>query len=110
MEENHFNDTYKEKDSKSSGLKEEKSILLESINKESAEKAIRMLDEYISQYPADDEAYTIRGMKYWSLSRRKEAINDYHRAIELNPESRAKSALEIAKSILDFYNKDLYNP
>lgn len=75
-----------------------------------AVEAIAWLDEYIILHPDDDEAFTIRGIKHWGLNHRKEAINDYLAALKINPESRAKMALEYAYSILDYYNKDLLNP
>ena len=83
---------------------------LEQISQLPPSEAIEILDEYIIANPEDDEAYTIRGLKHWSLNHRKEAINDYLTALRLNPESRAKMALEFANIILDFYNKDLLNP
>lgn len=73
-------------------------------------QAISILDVYIELHPEDDEALTVRGMKHWGLNHRKEAINDYLAALKINPESRAKTALEFANSVLDFYNKDLLNP
>lgn len=75
-----------------------------------AEEAIAHLDEFILMYPDNDEAYTLRGIKHWGLNHRKEAINDYLTALKLNPESKARMALDYANSILDFYNKDLLNP
>lgn len=75
-----------------------------------AEQAIEYLNEFILSHPEDDEALTYRGMKHWMLNHRQLAINDYLRAIEINPESKAKTALEYANSILEFYHKDLYNP
>lgn len=83
---------------------------LEEIKSMKAEDAIPLLDEFILKNPDNDEAYTIRGLKNWSLNRRKEAINDYLSAIKINPESRARMALQYANSILDYYNKDLLNP
>lgn len=83
---------------------------LEAIRQLAPSEAILILDEYIKYYPNDDEALTIRGLKYWSLNRRKEAINDYLQALKINPGSRAKMALQYANSILDYYNKDLLNP
>lgn len=85
-------------------------MTLEEIKSLEAEEAIKALNDYISHHPDDDEAYTERGLKYWSLNKRKEAINDYLSALKINPASRAKMALEYAKSILDYYNKDLLNP
>ena len=83
---------------------------LEDINKLDALEAIPLLDNYLIHNPNDDEALTIRGLKHWSLNHRKEAINDYLQALKINPESRAKMALQFANSILDYYNKDLLNP
>lgn len=75
-----------------------------------ADEAIARLTEYIEKHPDSDEALTMRGMRYWGLSRRSDAINDYLAAIRLNPESRAVQALKATNEILDFYNKDLFNP
>lgn len=85
-------------------------MTFEEIKKEDSEKAIELLNVYISNHPQDDNAYMERGLKYWSLNKRKEAINDYLAALKINPESRAKMALDFANSILEYYNKDLYNP
>lgn len=76
----------------------------------SKEAALSLLDEYIVLYPDSDEAYTLRGLQYWSLGKRSAAINDYLKAIKLNPHSKAQEALRSANEILDYYNKDLYNP
>lgn len=75
-----------------------------------AEEAVAHLTEYLKENPRDDEALTIRGLKYWSLGRRADAINDYLAALEINPESKAKQAMQATYDILDYYNKDLYNP
>ena len=73
-------------------------------------EAIPALDDYIVRHPDSDEAFTIRGLKHWALDHRAQAIKDYHSAIAINPDSDARKALEIADSILSFYNKDLLNP
>lgn len=44
------------------------------------------------------------------MRKRSLAINDYLAAIRLNPSSRANEALKAANEILDYRNKDLYNP
>lgn len=79
----------------------------------SGDEAVKVLSDYIESHQgtADlDEALTMRGMKYWGMQKRKEAINDYLAAIRLNPDSRAVMALKATNEILDYYNKDLYNP
>ena len=83
---------------------------LEEVRQLPPAEALLILNDYIKSNPNDDEAYTIRGLKYWSINMRKEAINDYHTALKINPESKAKAALALAHSVLDYYNKDLWNP
>ena len=83
---------------------------LDIIRKETPAEAIVLLDAYIERHPEDDEAYTLRGLRHWALGHRSLAINDYLKAIELNPDSKAKMALQAANDILDYYNKDLLNP
>ena len=46
----------------------------------------------------------------WKEGRNGDAISLYERAIALDPTSEAVVALEQAREIMDFYNKDLYNP
>lgn len=76
----------------------------------SAEEAITRLDQYLTEHPDDDNALTIRGMKHWSCGNRALAINDYLAAIKINPQSKSVQALKATNEILDYYNKDLYNP
>lgn len=79
----------------------------------SGSEAVKVLSEYIDSHVDAsnlDEVYIMRGMKYWGLQNRSAAINDYLAAIRLNPQSRAVQALKAANEILDYYNKDLYNP
>lgn len=72
--------------------------------------AISILTIYLQEHPQDEEALTLRGMKHWGAGKRSLAINDYLAAIAINPDSRARQALNAVNSILDYRNKDLYNP
>lgn len=83
---------------------------LEEIKKLPPLEAISSLDQIISSNPGDDEAITLRGMKYWALNQRDKAINDFLAAIKINPEGKGKTALEYVNSILDYFNPDLLNP
>lgn len=74
------------------------------------EQTLEALDSYIAANLDDDEALTERGLLNWALNRRSAAINDYLAALRLNPKSRAGQAIKAAYEILNFYNKDLYNP
>ena len=75
-----------------------------------AEEAIEILTAHLASHPDDEEALTLRGIKYWSAGRRSLAMADYLAAIRINPESRAREAHKAATEILDYRNKDLYNP
>ena len=58
----------------------------ELINQGNVEQAIQQLDEILqTDFPGKDEA------------------------IDLNPESPAQHAYQMAMDILNFYNKDMYN-
>lgn len=85
-------------------------MLISEIKKLPPGEAIAILDKIITQEPTNEGALIIRGLKHWSIGNRREAINDYLAALQLNPQSEAKSLLQYSNSILDFYNKDLLNP
>ena len=68
------------------------------------------LNARISADGADEDALIERGRLYWALGRRSEAIGDYLAAQRLNPSGKATQLLKATYEILDFYNKDLYNP
>ncbi len=52
----------------------------------------------------------LRGNEYRKEGKWHEAINEYIVAIELNPDSPAVEAKRMLDDILNFYNKDAYNP
>lgn len=76
-----------------------------------SEQAIGALTDIIdANTPEKEPALARRGELYWKFDRRADAINDYNAAIAINPDSVAVKLKEAAYAILDFYNKDLYNP
>lgn len=81
----------------------------ENITEESAVK-LRCLDERIASDGNDEDALIERGRLYWALEKRREAIGDYLAAQRINPSGKATQLLKATYEILDFYNKDLYNP
>lgn len=73
-------------------------------------EAIRALDSLLdTDFPARDEAYYLRGNAYRKQADWQQALNDYQRAADLNPDSPAVSARRALLDILEFYNKDMYN-
>lgn len=81
----------------------------ELINDNRTDEALRLLDEYIKESPAADEAYYLLGNVYRKMGNVRLALNNYLTAIELNPDSPARTAYNALIKILDFYNKDMYN-
>lgn len=71
---------------------------------------LHSLCERLSQDPEDESALIERGRLFWALGKRSEAINDYLAAQKLNPEGKAHELLKATYEILNFYNKDLFNP
>lgn len=54
--------------------------------------------------------YYEEGNAYRKQGNWQEAINSYIKAIELDGDSPAVEAKRMLDDILDFYNKDMYNP
>lgn len=73
------------------------------------EEVISLLDGYLAHHPQSDEAYFLRGNAYSKQGDFRQALNNYLRAMELNPESPAKQAHALLMKIMEFYNKDMYN-
>jgi tetratricopeptide (TPR) repeat protein len=73
------------------------------------EEIIRRLDVLIAEQPQDDRLYYLRGNAYRKRGDWQMALNNYLEAIELNPDSPAVHARQMAMDILNFYNKDMFN-
>lgn len=74
------------------------------------EASLSALGAYIAANPASDDAYLTRGMLHWRMGHRADAINDLNAALRINPQSQAATMLSSINTILDFYDKDRYNP
>lgn len=84
--------------------------LKEMISREDAERGIELLGGVLKSEPYNEHAYALRGRLWWKLNRRANAINDYLAAKRLNPAGKGAQLLKATYDILDYYNKDLYNP
>ncbi len=72
--------------------------------------AIGQLERLIADgCPSPDQAYYLLGNAWRKLGDWRQALNNYNLAIELNPQSPALHARQMAMDILEFYNKDMYN-
>lgn len=80
------------------------------IDENNFDAALAEVNLYIEEYPDDDEAYFVRGKLWWRLDNHSAAVTDYETAVSLNPDSNARHALELARSVFDYFNPDLLNP
>ncbi|WP_297272708.1 tetratricopeptide repeat protein [uncultured Bacteroides sp.] len=85
-------------------------IIKEHISQGKIEEACRKLDIFL-QTASDglDEAYYLYGNAWRKQGNWQQALNNYRRAMDLNPNSPAKNAYAMVMDILNFYNKDMYN-
>ncbi len=64
----------------------------------------------LDKLPADADVLYMKGKIRWKMGRKAEAMSSYASVVDLNPDSPAAIALAQARQIMNFYNKDLYNP
>ncbi|MBO8438201.1 MAG: tetratricopeptide repeat protein [Bacteroidetes bacterium] len=74
------------------------------------DEEIKILEEQIKKTPSDDTLHYKLGNLHRKTGNWKAAIKCYLTASELNPASPAAEACKSIMDILEFYNKDLYNP
>ena len=80
------------------------------LDQNKADEALAELDRFrAGGGPMDDVLFYLQGNAWRKKGNWQMAMNNYHEAISLNPESPARHALDIANEILAFYNKDMYN-
>ena len=80
------------------------------IEKNELEEALIQLNAAIDVDKSDDELFIMRGNIYRKQNQWKQSLDDYCSAVEINPSSPAAFAYDAVQQILEFYNKDMYNP
>ncbi len=89
-------------------------ISIEDINRlieeNKLEQALVHLEERLACDLRDDAAYYLKGSLFWKQGDWKKAIENFLKAVEINPESPARQAYEMVMEIINFSNPDLYNP
>lgn len=91
----------------------EKEILLKNLRKAEGEEAIlkgvKQLDEALKAQPDDEELHFMRAELFYKLNRYGDAMNDYMKVAELNPDNKeAAGKIDIIKTILRYHNTDIY--
>ena len=82
----------------------------ELINENRLNDALLLLNNEITQSQNNDKLYFTRGKLHWRLGNKSQAITDYEHAVDINPDSPARIALDNARDVIAFFNPDLYNP
>lgn len=72
--------------------------------------AIELLNDYLATHPDSDEALYLRGRAHRKAGRIREAINDYLASAAIRPDGPAARAYRMEIEIMDFYDRNLYNP
>ena len=72
--------------------------------------AIELLNDYLATHPDSDEALYLRGRAHRKAGRIREAINDYLASAAIRPDGHAARAYRMEIEIMDFYDRNLYNP
>ena len=70
------------------------------IAENNLEKALAYIDEWLSNHSKDDKAYYLKGLVFWKQGNWKLTIENYLKAIEINPDSPAKQAYEMVMNRL----------
>lgn len=74
-----------------------------------------MTDRHNSDSPSPERKIRAQhhfelGRRLWSEGRKGEAMTEYNKAVALDPDSPAATALEMANSIMDFFDPQQFNP
>lgn len=72
---------------------------------------IKALSVQIEKDPRNAALYFRRGLLYQQSGVLHEAVNDYRRTLDLDPENKEASArIDLLQAIFEYRNTDIYNP
>lgn len=86
----------------------------EMLSRSEGDDALKAASEIIESNGVSREtlanAYYLRGNAYRQNGNVRMALNSYLESMELDPDGPAAEAYRHIQELLDFYNKDYYNP
>ncbi len=85
-------------------------LIIEALDHNQLDTAHHLLHEWGSEAGADAEHLFLSGRLSMKRQRWGEAISLFTQADRLAPQGPAAEYLEMLTHIMDFYNKDMYNP
>lgn len=82
------------------------------LKKGEVDEAYKMCREELSTESGRNDAtlWFQYGKTLWTLGRRNEAETAFRMAVELDPDSPARVALDMSEDIASFFNPDILNP
>lgn len=84
------------------------------LSRSEGEEALTAANEIVENKTTGREtlamAYYLRGNAYRQQGNVRIALNSYLESMELDPDGPAAEAYRHIQELLDFYNKDYYNP
>ena len=84
------------------------------LSRSEREEALTAANEIVENKTTGREtlamAYYLRGNAYRQQGNVRMALNSYLESMELDPDGPAAEAYRHIQELLDFYNKDYYNP
>lgn len=81
----------------------------ELIENNELEAALERVEERLANDENDDMAYFLKGMICWKDNDWAGTIENYHKAMELNPDGPGGEALVITMQIINFSNPQIFN-
>lgn len=91
-------------------IQEIKDMLSRSEGQQALEAANEIVDNKATSHETLAMAYYLRGNAYRQQGNVRLALNSYLESMELDPDGPAAEAYRHVQELLDFYNKDYYNP
>ena len=86
----------------------------EMLSRSEGEQALNAANEIVEDKTVSRDtlamAYYLRGNAYRQQGNVRLALNSYLESMELDPDGPAAEAYRHIQELLDFYNKDYYNP
>ncbi len=83
------------------------------IDENKLDEALKMLDEIQPENTKEVpvEVFMLKGRIAYKQHKWGDVINQYNEVLEIDPDnSEAKLGIQMAQSILGFFNTDLFNP
>jgi len=84
------------------------------LSRSEGEEALKAANEIVENKGVSREmlanAYYLRGNAYRQQGNVRLALNSYLESMDLDPDGPAAEAYRHLQELLDFYNKDYYNP